>query len=108
MKNVTNLVLEFVSSSFAVCSVCMKNLLKFATSYQIFVGEGKSEEQRFKEASAIYAVVYEDSKNKELNRQTLQFAWKVAASELCSIYSRKTSEGFMCLARENLGFFLRQ
>lgn len=71
----------------------------------MFLGEGKSEEQLLKEASAIYVVVYADSMCKD--RLTLQFAWKVAGTELYKIYAKKRGV-YLCLARENLDFFYKR
>lgn len=77
----------------------------FLFYYQKFLGEGKSNEQLLKEASAIYTVVYGKALVQE--SQALQFAWKIAGSQLCKIRAEKKG-GFLCLARESLEFFLRR
>jgi hypothetical protein len=73
--------------------------------YQIFLGEGKSKKQLLKEASAIYTAVYGKAVIQESH--ALQFAWKIAGSQLCKIRAKK-GQGYICLARENLQAFLRR
>ena len=105
--SITTLILSLLlaqSSNLFLYSV----LLPYTVSslfYQKFLGEGKSNEQLLKEASAIYTAVYGKAVIKE--SLALQFAWKIAGPQLCEIFANKRG-GYICMARENIGFLLRR
>ncbi|KAG0562111.1 hypothetical protein KC19_9G119100 [Ceratodon purpureus] len=92
---------SFIDQEFRNCA-CDNVLAEYKKK---FLGEGKSNEQLLKEASAIYTAVYGKAVIKE--SLALQFAWKIAGPQLCEIFANKRG-GYICMARENIGFLLRR